>query len=317
MESKFQTFSEKRDTMDQASGRFFFQPLDHFFHKNIEALATMSEQLYENGMPVCRMIRSHEGQLVVTDGGVQGVLMQAPETEPAGAVSEGTALASFQLFTTGIDPLAFPESPMYSRTAGMIQSIDTLMEKYRQIDSKSPQTAFEKLFYENFPYFSGCAENAIQLLTDLSIDIRGREPAVIAHYRYTGRSTQILENPALWVIDGPSRDVAEWLRLHAWNRGGKAFELEVDTFLTDYEAMYPLDPSHAVRTFARLLFPLSYIECCERYFWGPGDQDHQWFCEMIRLNEEKIADYEHLLKRLARRYAGIRVPEWITGEMTG
>ncbi|RYL95667.1 spore coat protein YutH [Sporolactobacillus sp. THM7-4] len=297
--------------------RLFFQPAAHFFHSNLEALARFSDDLSLQGeIPVCRMVRNREGTYTTNVNGTMSVLMAVPLEQKTERASIGTILSRFHRETEGLDVRFFEESPMDQRASEWISSMDDLDTHYQSILEKKSRSRFEQLFIENFPYFSGCAENAIQYLVDLSIDYSDREMAVFNHYRFSGESL-FPENPALWVVDDRSRDLAEWLRVLAWTEGSEEGRSAAEQFLDDYEKEFPLTDSLIARMFARLLFPLSFAECCVRYFSGGGIEDGSRLLEeTLKLNAEKSEDNEAMLAFLLKRYTGrIQEPEWLTDKI--
>lgn len=300
------------DVTETGSLKLFFQPADHFYHRNFEVLAQVADFLSQNtNLPFYRMIQTKTGQYTLEVNGIPSILMAFPEERNAPAVPIGTMLAEFHLRSQGADIRYFPESPFYSRANILSGRIDALEAKYKELQNKKERTAFEKGFISNFLYFSGCAENAIQYLVDVSIDYPNPEPIVLNHYRFSGAESLIPENPALWVADDRSRDLSEWLRLLAWNGEAHGIDAAADAFLDDYENQFPLSSQAAANLFGKLLFPLSYVECCERYFFSTGREDRHLLNELMRLNEERTANHEHILYYLSRRFQEIKVPEWI------
>lgn len=293
--------------------RFFFQPQDHFYHHNLEVLAGMAEELsLRQGIPVCRMFRNRKNQYISDVDGVPSVLMSLPETQERARLSTGATLAEFHRRTVLSDTQYFSESPAGTRTNNWIKRVNAIGKKYAEILQKNETVFFERSFMENFPYFSGCAENAIQLSVDASIDYQNPEAPVIGHFRFSGMDSLYPENPAHWVVDDRSRDLAEWLRVLAWTRSGEDQGKTAELFLDEYEERFPLTEKVIANMFARLLFPLSYLECCERFFSGSAQQDRHLLEETIRMNEEKAGDCEALLAYLTKRYASrLKAPEWL------
>lgn len=304
-----QTIIDHHYALEGDVRHFFFQPANHFFHRHLEALAGIADHLHQRGIPVCRMVRNRRGQFTTNVDGVPSVLMTAVENRPESSQPEGAALADIHLYTSGIDLRYFPESPLNGRREAMIRSMDALDNKYREITTKEEGSQLEQLFLDSFPYFSGCAENAIQYVTDVLMAFPVSEPAVVGHYRFSGRRSLYPENPAYWVVDNRSRDLAERLRLFVWTDTGDSMIDAARTFLDHYEARFPLNVPTASQIFARLLYPLSYIECCERFFFETDD--HQLLYRLMTENEERIPGYEKILRFLAGRYPGIKSPEWL------
>ncbi|MCL1631109.1 hypothetical protein M3N64_04000 [Sporolactobacillus sp. CPB3-1] len=293
---------------------FFFHPLNGFYHHNLEGLAQWADYLSESShLPVCQPIRNHEGRFDTELNGASWVLMRIPNEVRTDAPSTAaTRLAEMHLQTSGIDPHAFPETPAASRIEDFEKRLAALEKSYDTCQKQSEQSRFEKIFIDSFPYFLGCAENAIQMQVDASIDFPDPDPLSIGHYRFIDYAPDTPENPALWVVDDRSRDVAEWLRNIAWSNASRDLQAQAEAFLDDYEARFPLSESVVRKMYGRLLFPLSYMECCERYFYQAESMETQRLDLILLKNEEKAEDYEQLLRLLSERYEGnLYAPEWL------
>ncbi|WP_100487413.1 spore coat protein YutH [Sporolactobacillus pectinivorans] len=300
------------DVTETGSLRLFFQPADHFYHRNFEALAQAAEYLSQNTtLPYYRMVRTKKGGYTLDVNGTPSVLMVFPGERQITDDHLGAMLAEFHISSQGADIRNFPESPLNSRIDGLSSRMDALGAKHREILKKKEPTTFERGFLGNFLYFSGCAENAIQYLVDTSLDFPNPEPMALSHYRFSGVDSLIPENPALWVADDRSRDLAEWLRLLAWNGEAPAQNTAAEAFLDDYENRFPLSRQTAANLFGKLLFPLPYVECCERYFFSQGREDRHLLNDVMLLNEDRAERQERMLYFLSRRYSAIKVPEWL------
>ncbi|WKB35131.1 hypothetical protein QS257_15745 [Terrilactibacillus sp. S3-3] len=205
--------------------------------------------------------KNKEGRLVTEYGGTKGVLMAAPLLREGERDSSGAYLARFHRQTWGVNTQLFQESPIFHGTEYWIERTDALQKHYEAVLGKSEKTLFEKMFAENYPYFSGVADNAIQYMVDLNLDTPESENAVICHYRLSSHQPFIPENPAGWVVDFRSRDIAEWLRQLIWVHEDRSSGA-IRHFLSDYTAEFPLTASSLARVYGRLLFPLSFFFVC-------------------------------------------------------
>lgn len=294
------------------SARLFFQPLSSFYHQDIENLARVADYLRANGrLTVCQMEKNKEGRLVAEYRGTKGILMAAPLLREEERTSIGTYLARFHRQTWGVNSRLFQESPIFHGTEYWIERVDELQKHYDAVMNKNEKTPFEKMFLDNYPYFSGIADNAIQYMVDLNLDAPQSENAVICHYRLSSRQPFIPENPAGWVIDFRSRDIAEWLRQLIWGHEERSSEAIVH-FLSDYHAEFPLTVNSLARVYGRLLFPLSFLECCENYFSGDDRMSRQVLISTLEKNAEKAGDVEATLKMLAEQTDfQIKSVEWL------
>ncbi|RYM06186.1 hypothetical protein EWH99_03645 [Sporolactobacillus sp. THM7-7] len=293
--------------------RLFFLPLDRFYHQNLDALARIADDLIlRKGVSVCRILRNQAGSWTTDLNGTPSVLAACPARQAIERKSPiGVALAHFHRWTSGVDIRLFPESPFFRQTSDWAVWMDRLEKRYLELREKDGLSPFEENFCAYFPYFSGCAENGIQYMVDRSIDFPNREEAVLCHYRFPATGLPSPENPALWVVDDRSRDLADWLRILTWQKGGDA-AAAADQFLEDYDRVFPITDSVAAGLFGRLLFPLSFAECCARYFSGGAGENPRFLEETLRMNIEKTADSEVMLRFLGEKYARrIKTPKWL------
>jgi spore coat protein YutH len=294
--------------------RLFFHPISRFYHQNLEQLAQWADYLsVEKGLPVCRMMRNHDGRYDTEVNGESWVLMIPPELNERLEFSAGAMLAELHAQTTGVDPRAFPETPERSRAGDFESRLDVLEKKYDISRTERQHSAFEQEFLDNFPYFLGCGENAIQMTVDESINFPNEEPLCISHYRFANYDRAAVENPAEWVVDDRSRDLAEGLRVLAWRCAGSDPQPAAEQFLDDYESRFPLSEQVIGKLYSRLLYPLAFVECCERYFFDSNASDQRELEFILRKGEESAEDNERLLTYMANRYNGrFYAPEWLT-----
>ncbi|HEY4552114.1 MAG TPA: spore coat protein YutH [Bacillaceae bacterium] len=153
---------------------------------------------------------------------------------------------------------------------------------------EKPQGMFEKMFIENFSYFLGLWENAMQYVKDTELD---QEPAysdggTIAHERFSDRTWNPpyrIKNPIDWVFDHRSRDMAEWIR-NCYHRSPASVNSEIAAFAQGYQSVSPISAYTWRMIYARLLFPLHFIECAEDYFSAQS----QWAQKQL---EEKMGKF--------------------------
>ncbi|MCO7127319.1 hypothetical protein NIE88_16235 [Sporolactobacillus shoreicorticis] len=293
--------------------RLYFHPLNQFYHHNLEQLAGWADYLsIEAGLPVCRMVRNREGRYDTEANGESWVLMNPPQQTDRLERSAGATLAELHARTTGVDLAAFPESSVQSKIEHLENRLDALEKKYDVCRNEEQPSSFERVFTEHFPYFSGCAENAIQMAVDESINFPNAEPLCIGHYRFVDYERFPADNPAHWVVDDRSRDLAEGLRALTWQSARSDIEPAAAAFLDDYESFFPLSGPAIGKMYGRLLYPITFIECCERYFNGPANTDERELELVLRQGEEKAKDQERLLSFLADRYKDrFYAPEWL------
>lgn len=148
--------------------------------------------------------------------------------------------------------------------------IDTLENVWREKLNAHPINEFERLFVESFPYYLGLGENAIQYLVDCEIDDQPTnvDAGTVCHERFyndTWSGEYLVKNPFDWVFDHHSRDIGEWVREH-YQQLPETYEPTMVQFLREYQSYMPLSSFSWRLMYARLLFPVSYLEVVESYF---------------------------------------------------
>ncbi len=164
-----------------------------------------------------------------------------------------------------------------------------------------PESEFEKMFFDSFPYYRGLAENAIQYLVDTELDETPGEidHGTVCHERFTSRtwSDEVLfRNPFEWILDHGSRDLAEWTR-HRYFQNTQTYEPDVRQFFSDYKTTTTLTPFSWRLLYARLLFPLHYFECVEEYYMNSSEQNRNTLEDKIQKIVNQSIEYEKFLGR--------------------
>ncbi|WP_342432840.1 spore coat putative kinase YutH [Neobacillus sp. FSL H8-0543] len=166
---------------------------------------------------------------------------------------------------------------------------------------QTPEDEFEKMFIDSFPYYIGMTENAIQYLVDTEIDDEPNvsDSGTVCHERFsetTWGTSYYIKNPFDWVFDHRSRDLAEWTR-ERYFRNTQTYELELNQFFTDYQAVAPLTSFSWRLLFSRLLFPLHYFECIENYYITQSEQEKRVLEEKLTKILRQSMEYERFLGR--------------------
>ncbi|WP_156031515.1 hypothetical protein [Sporolactobacillus terrae] len=294
-----------------ATVKLYFQPLSRFYHQNLQQLARVADFLSEQAdFPVSRLMVNRYGSYETKMNGRSWVLMSRPEIDPRWQRrSSAELLSELHARTIGANLQAFPESPAASR-GELLGRLDALQGFYERCRSEEDPSSFERTFIELFPYFACCAENAVQMYADDAIDYPNQEQLCVGHYRYSIDEQEMTEDPSQWVIDDRSRDLAEAMRLFAWRSAGDA-DVAANAFLDAYESRFPLTEPVIEKMVGRLLYPLAFIECCERYFANQGDDQRTLELQLRRCGE-KIKERERVLKGVIDRYGGrVSAPEWL------
>ncbi|REJ18967.1 MAG: spore coat protein YutH [Caldibacillus debilis] len=188
--------------------------------------------------------------------------------------------------------------------------LEQLDAVWKTMEGKAPGRGFERLFAEAFPYFSGLCENAMQYFTDTFYDERPWDcdlPA-ICHHRFgcsAWRGKSVWKNPFDWVVDHPSRDLAEWSRDAFFRFPGRYKEM-ISRLLREYASAVPLSPFFCRLYYSRLLLPLHFLECVEGCFTAESDGERLKKERELEVMVERSGEYEKFLAELIE-YLQIRM----------
>lgn len=187
--------------------------------------------------------------------------------------------------------------------------IDQMEKVWKEMLMHEPENDFDRMFFESFPYYMAIAENAIQYLVDTELDDEPRavDYGTVCHIRFSTRAWGdeiILKNPFDWVLDHCSRDLAEWTREQYFYHYG-TYEPEIRNFYQDYQSVQPLSSFSWRLLYARLLFPLHYVECIENYYSTDSEQEQRMLLERLEKYLQRSSDHEKFLKHF---YQMVNVP---------
>ncbi|XJZ26806.1 spore coat putative kinase YutH [Bacillota bacterium Lsc_1132] len=186
---------------------------------------------------------------------------------------------------------------------------------------QTPEDEFERMFIESFPYYMGLTENAIQYLVDTEIDDEPKEVdhGTVCHERFSKRSWGtdfFMKNPFDWVFDHRSRDLAEWTR-ERYFHNIQTYELDVKRFFEEYQTIAPLSPFSWKLLYSRILFPLHYFDCVEKYYLTRSEQDKKVLEEQLTKILRQSKEYERFLGGFfyivgapVKKF-NLTIPEWL------
>ncbi|MCU9612821.1 spore coat protein YutH [Caldibacillus lycopersici] len=162
-----------------------------------------------------------------------------------------------------------------------------------------PADEFEKLFVDSFPYYNGLCENAIQYYVDTNIDEVPQpiDYGTICHERFIRKTWDgevIWKNPFDWVVDHPSRDLAEWTR-ELYLQQSPVYHNQLRNFLHQYQSVIPLSAYAWRLYYSRLLLPLHYLQCIETYYTTNSEQIKREMADVLARYLERSEDYERFL----------------------
>ncbi len=245
-----------------------------FQESSIEALASVSQHLLTNGDHVARILITKNGEYSSMYEGEEMVFLAA-QTEEQVPPWDGERMASFHELTHFDQTIYSTERPYLNWAVFWQNRADQVYAWIEDRLKSEEPTAFEQAMIEQYPYYSGRAENAIQYVVDLMIDAHVDEGAGFCHNRI--RSTMWKQEqgeiqwPTEWVIDHPGRDIGEWLRSVCWEAADP--EREGLAFLERYKRKKDITQVGMSLAYARLLFPFPFFETVEGYFAGQFNEE--------------------------------------------
>lgn len=147
----------------------------------------------------------------------------------------------------------------------------------------------------------GLAENAIQYLQDISLDIGDSICEVtLTHKRINELTSYELLNPFNLIIDSPMRDIADLYNLDLIN------ESNLDNILKNYQ----MDLQKASLLLARIIYPSSLFDMLEEHYSIKKDITKELLSYYSTINK-KMKKINYIHNYLVNRY-GIRPINWLS-----
>ncbi|MGV3487633.1 MAG: hypothetical protein ACO1OC_03490 [Tuberibacillus sp.] len=292
-----------RQWLSDGNHIFSLQYKDAFSHPDVKELQFYSSQMINQGdRRIAAIVPTQKGDDVTKFEKQDYVLLAMP---PIDNPEHPDAITLARFHEKGRQILTQMPSHHYLLHGWRhfwAKRVDDLSEKWNEFEQKRERSPFEDLYLQVFPYFSGRAENAIQYVTDLFIDQAISDSPVICHYRFHphvwGPETLFAKTPEAWVVDHPGRDLAEWMRVAIIHEDRPMSAIH--QFMDDYLGETELSAGGIGLVFARLLFPLTFIEDAEHYFDGFLDATVAW--KRLNLQLDRADEEERLLASFGKRY---------------
>jgi spore coat protein YutH len=303
---------------------YIVMDLGHLEEEEVYELYQMSQFLLSQGeRQVAAFMTNKNGSIVTEDNGKKFGVCRVPYLDHPSVLLYGKELASFHQ-KGKLLPYSIEKNNRIGQWKGFWEKRLEQLERFWTMKvQEHPNDETDKRFIESFPYYLGLTENAIQYLTDTEIDDipRAFDAATICHHRFTPSVWQrqsYLKLPADWVLDHPSRDLAEYIR-HVYFKKAGRFETEMMNFLGEYEKTAPLSSFAWRLLYARLLFPVHYFESIEGYYSAPnGEAKRAWEQDIETILHESgeyerfLGEFYHHVGITTKRY---HIPEidWLQG----
>lgn len=296
-------------------------PIGSMDENSIGELEKLSQHLADNGdTAVCRFIKTKDRNTIVEwEKKRFCVIAKENTTRPIKRLGRKLAKFHHRGRTVPYEIRSISRIGMWK--SFWEQRLDQMERVWNEQLMQSPENEFVRMFIESFPYYMGLAENAIQYLSDTEQDDdpTNIDSGTVCHERFSfktwGRENTI-KNPFDWVFDHCARDLAEWTR-ERYFINIKTYEPDLRQFFQDYSSIAPLSSFSWRLVYARLLFPLHYMECVEEFFITASEQTKLIQEERMKRYLSQSRDYEEFLKDFygltgapIRRFQ-IPVVEWL------
>lgn len=279
---------------------YMLVPVGNIEENSIDELEKLSRHLAEHGdTSVCQFMKSKEGNAIVQwEKERFCVITRENTTRPVRRL--GRKLAKFHQRGRTVPHEIRNISRIGMWKSFWEQRLDQMEKVWNEHLMHSPENDFERMFIESFPYYMGLAENAIQYLSDTEQDDEpgAIDSGTVCHLRFSSKTWgegSIMKNPFDWVFDHCARDLAEWTR-ERYFLNIKTYEPDIRQFYQEYGTISSLSSFSWRLLYARLLFPLHYMECVEEYFITNSEQSRLLQEERLKRYLHQSRDYEEFLQ---------------------
>jgi spore coat protein YutH len=302
---------------------YLLVPVENLQQEELEELQQMADYLKNSGdRNTCIFLRTKEETILLESENGKYCVLMIENLQPRTTVKIGRKLAKFHYRGRYINFSVQKTSRIGQWKQLWEKRVDQMEKVWNDMLFQPPESEFDKMFLESFPYYMSIAENAIQYLVDTELDENPEhlDNGTICHTRFTSRTwgnDQIFRNPFDWVFDHCSRDLAEWTR-DAYFNHYSTYQHEVYQFFTDYQSVARLTPFAWRLLYARLLFPLHYFECVEDYYSTPSEQQQRFLNEHLEkylkqsTTQEKFLRHFYQLVEVPTRKYKIPTVDWLS-----
>ncbi|MDP4085644.1 MAG: spore coat protein YutH [Bacillota bacterium] len=290
--------------------------------EEIQELEKIAQHLKRYGDPhVPVFLPTKEGKLLTNWENNQYCVLAHPQTNKKTNQKLGRKLAKFHERGRNI-PFQIERSNRIGQWKDLwVKRLEQMEKVWSELLFQTPDDDFEKMFIESFPYYMGLTENAIQYLVDTEIDAEPVETdgGTVCHERFSRNSWGVdftIKNPFDWVFDHRSRDLAEWTR-ERYFRNSQTYHMELKRFFDEYQSVAPLSPFSWRLLYSRILFPLHYFDCVERYYITQSEQEEKLLEDQLSKIIRQSNEYERFLSGFYQlagapiRKFNLPQPEWI------
>lgn len=268
--------------------------------KTISDRKLIVDHYLQNGdRNVCDFLQTKEGEAVIGEEGRNFVILTSPVKKKPARLGRKLAKFHHRGRSVSFDPQSMKRIGRWK--VFWEKRLDQMEKVWSEALMQPPESEFEKLFIESFPYYMGLAENGIQYLVDTEIDDepRASDYGTVCHIRFGndtwGNGAYLIKNPFHWVFDHCARDLADWAR-EQYFRNIKTYIPGMQAFFRDYTTIAPLSSFTWRLLYARLLFPLHYFDCVEEYYMTASEERKYSLWDRLQKMVQHTEEYEHFLR---------------------
>lgn len=281
--------------------RYLFVSVGSMEDEELAELEQLSNHMKNSGdRYVCTFVHTKENSRILKQENQQLCLLtfQEPRVQTFNRI--GRKLAKFHYRGRAISFSVEQTSRMGQWKSYWEKRLDQMEKVWNSMLYQQPESDFDRLFLESFSYYMAIGENAIQYLVDTELDDEPKaiDSGTICHSRFTVHTWgegQLFRNPFDWVFDHCSRDLAEWTR-ERYLYQFRTYQHDVKSFFTDYQSVEPLSSFAWRLLYARLLFPLHYVDCIEEYYSTQSEQQKRMLSDRLEKYLMQTNEHERFLK---------------------
>ena len=303
--------------------RYILIPVTHVKEEELAELEQIANHLQKNGdRTVNTFLYTKENSRILTlESEKYCVLTSQQQIHSPRSGRLGRKLAKFHYRGRSISFSVQKTSRIGQWKNLWEKRIDQMEKVWSSMLYQHPENEFDRMFRESFPYYMAIGENAIQYLVDTELDDDPKviDNGTVCHHRFTIQTWGeefSFRNPFDWVFDHSSRDLAEWTR-ERYFHNYRTYQHDIQSFFRDYQSIEPLSSFAWRLLYARLLFPLHYLECIEDYYSTTSEQQQRQLTERLenylqhsRDHEKFLKDFYHLTEAPIRGYQ-LPVIDWL------
>lgn len=282
--------------------RYLVVPVDGMGEDELAELEQLATHLQNSGdRYVCTFVHTKQenSRILPLDNGTV-CLLTFREIPVRVLQRPGRKLAKFHYRGRTINFSVNKTSRMGQWKSYWEKRLDQMEKVWNSMLYQQPESDFDRLFLESFSYYMAIGENAIQYLVDTELDDEPKaiDSGTVCHSRFTAHTwsdNHLYRNPFDWVFDHCSRDLAEWTRERFLNQF-RTYQHDVRNFFHEYQSIEPLSSFAWRLLYARLLFPLHYVECIEEYYLTHSEQQKRMLHDRLEKFLQQTKEHEQFLK---------------------